>query len=163
MSANRKTTRMNLFKRSIEVKQQDLQFKLKQMNTALEKIHQTIRTLNDYIKNYKKTLHSQALQSPTQFVNYQSFLDQLAKSRQIEQDEQNRIIQKKEAILNEIKQNTHKIDVIDQVLSRYHQSELQEKNNKTEQIELEQWLVHSNVITDKVAHPDGMSEEQPLP
>ncbi len=149
MPPNKKSRQLNLLKRSIEVKQQTLQFRLKQMNLSLDKIEQTIEKFSQYIQNYEERLYSQQPKSSGHFINYQAFLDQLSNTLHRETDEQKNILSKKESLLEELKQNSHQIDVIENALHRFHQENNQQKNKLIEQIELDQWLAHSNDKSDQ--------------
>lgn len=111
-----KERRFELIKKVIQNQKMDLTSKIADLRTVINKKETAIKTFSNYLLDYQnKIITGRSLDTPS-FINFQAFLNQIAKVLLKEQTELEALLNKEQELLTEYQRRKHQVDVIDDTL-----------------------------------------------
>jgi len=143
MAKRNKEKPLTLFKKNLGFTLQSLKEQLAELAGQIEKKEAAIKMFRDYLNDYQQNAGMGTSQPIQQVINYQSFLNQIAKTLLIEQEALDSLTDKKDLLTAQIQTHTHQIDTIDQALEQAQKTRLELAENHIEQLNMEQWNHHN--------------------
>lgn len=110
--------RFNLVKKIIELDKKELYSKLVELKVHIEKKETSIHLFQGYLSEYQEKMRQQSVHNVATFVNFQLFLDKIAKILHKEIEDLKLLNAKKEDLKVQLLKKTHQIDALDDTLSR---------------------------------------------
>lgn len=128
-----------LLKKKIGFTLQALKHQLQDVHRHIEKKETSISTLRMYLKEYQPNYQGGVPQAIHQVINQQSFLDRIASALVQEQEQLDVLMAKKQLLAQDIQEQTHQIDTIDEALCHAQTTRRSEAELRMEHMNQEQW------------------------